>query len=267
MDIQTKKFAVLIDADNSSIGAISSVLEEVAKYGIASVKRGYGDWSNETLKKWRDVLLPHAITLVQQFAYTKGKDATDMILIIDAMDLLYAGALDGFCIVSSDSDFTPLASRIRENGLSVYGFGKKSTPEAFKKACDKFIFIENLISENELKNSEDEEVTSAQVRKIFESNKISDSKLANQLKDNIVTDVMDRATLNLIYKAVKDNADENGWSNLGMVGLYISAVKPDFDSRNYGRAKLSGLIKTLNLFETKVEMSQMYLRKMKKQSA
>lgn len=267
MDIQKKKFAVLIDADNSSIGAISSVLEEVAKYGIASVKRVYGDWSNETLKKWRDVLLPHAITPVQQFAYTKGKDATDMILIIDAMDLLYAGALDGFCIVSSDSDFTPLASRIRENGLSVYGFGKKSTPEAFKKACDKFIFIENLISENELKNSEDEEVTSAQVRKIFESSKISDSKLANQLKDNIVTDVMDRATLNLIYKAVKDNADENGWANLGMVGLYISAVKPDFDSRNYGRAKLSGLIKTLNLFETKVEMSQMYLRKMKKQSA
>ncbi|UOG17191.1 NYN domain-containing protein [Acinetobacter sp. PK01] len=267
MDIQTKKFAVLIDADNSSIGAISSVLEEVAKYGIASVKRVYGDWSNETLKKWRDVLLPHAITPVQQFAYTKGKDATDMILIIDAMDLLYAGALDGFCIVSSDSDFTPLASRIRENGLSVYGFGKKSTPEAFRKACDKFIFIENLISENELKNSEDEEVTNAQVRKIFDSSKTSDSKLANQLKDNIVIDVMDRGTLNLIYKAVKDNADENGWANLGMVGLYISAVKPDFDSRNYGRAKLSGLIKTLNLFETKVEMSQMYLRKMKKQSA
>ena len=267
MDIQTKKFAVLIDADNSSISAISSVLEEVAKYGIASVKRVYGDWSNETLKKWRDVLLPHAITPVQQFAYTKGKDATDMILIIDAMDLLYAGALDGFCIVSSDSDFTPLASRIRENGLSVYGFGKKSTPEAFKKACDKFIFIENLISENELKNSEDEEVTNAQVRKIFDSSKTSDSKLANQLKDNIVIDVMDRGTLNLIYKAVKDNADENGWANLGMVGLYISAVKPDFDSRNYGRAKLSGLIKTLNLFETKVEMSQMYLRKMKKQSA
>jgi len=146
-------------------------------------------------------------------------------------------------------------------------FGKKSTPEAFRKACDKFIFIENLISENELKNSEDEEVTNAQVRKIFDSSKTSDSKLANQLKDNIVIDVMDRGTLNLIYKAVKDNADENGWANLGMVGLYISAVKPDFDSRNYGRAKLSGLIKTLNLFETKVEMSQMYLRKMKKQSA
>jgi uncharacterized LabA/DUF88 family protein len=267
VDIQTKKFAVLIDADNSSISAISLVLEEVAKYGIASVKRVYGDWSSETLKKWRDVLLPHAITPVQQFAYTKGKDATDMILIIDAMDLLYAGALDGFCIVSSDSDFTPLASRIRENGLSVYGFGKKSTPEAFKKACDKFVFVENLISENELKNTEDYEIVNLQVKKILDTNKISDVKAVSSVKDTTTTDIMDRATLNLIYKAVKDNADENGWANLSMVGQYISAVKPEFDSRNYGRAKLSGLIKTLNLFETKVDMSQMYLRKMKKQSA
>lgn len=267
MDIQTKKFAVLIDADNSSISAISLVLEEVAKYGIASVKRVYGDWSSETLKKWRDVLLPHAITPVQQFAYTKGKDATDMILIIDAMDLLYAGALDGFCIVSSDSDFIPLASRIRENGLSVYGFGKKSTPEAFKKACDKFVFVENLISESDLKNTEDYEIVNLQVKKILDTNKISDVKAVSSVKDTTTTDIMDRATLNLIYKAVKDNADENGWANLSMVGQYISAVKPEFDSRNYGRAKLSGLIKTLNLFETKVDMSQMYLRKMKKQSA
>ncbi|TCB67717.1 NYN domain-containing protein [Acinetobacter sp. ANC 4178] len=267
MDIQTKKFAVLIDADNSSISAISLVLEEVAKYGIASVKRVYGDWSSETLKKWRDVLLPHAITPVQQFAYTKGKDATDMILIIDAMDLLYAGALDGFCIVSSDSDFTPLASRIRENGLSVYGFGKKSTPEAFKKACDKFVFVENLISESDLKNTEDYELVNLQVKKILDTNKISDVKAVSSVKDATTTEIMDRATLNLIYKAVKDNADENGWANLSMVGQYISAVKPEFDSRNYGRAKLSGLIKTLNLFETKVDMSQMYLRKMKKQSA
>ena len=151
----------------------------------------------------------------------------------------------------------------------------KSAREKIMTILDKIIarkkeeiaFSKSKISINELKNSEDEEVTNAQVRKIFDSSKTSDSKLANQLKDNIVIDVMDRGTLNLIYKAVKDNADENGWANLGMVGLYISAVKPDFDSRNYGRAKLSGLIKTLNLFETKVEMSQMYLRKMKKQSA
>ena len=266
MEIQTKKFAVLIDADNSSINAISSVLEEVAKYGIASVKRVYGDWSSEALKKWRDVLLPHAITPVQQFAYTKGKDATDMILIIDAMDLLYAGALDGFCIVSSDSDFTPLASRIRENGLSVYGFGKKSTPEAFKKACDKFIYVENLVVDPEVKNGEDEELTLVQDKKIAEAIKTTDSKAVQQTKEIALPEAIDRATLNLIYKAVKDNADENGWANLGMVGQYISAVKPDFDSRNYGRAKLSGLIKTLNLFETKIEMSQMYLRKIKKQS-
>ena len=266
VDIQTKKFAVLIDADNSSINAISSVLEEVAKYGIASVKRVYGDWSSETLKKWRDVLLPHAITPVQQFAYTKGKDATDMILIIDAMDLLYAGALDGFCIVSSDSDFTPLASRIRENGLIVYGFGKKSTPEAFKKACDKFIYIENLLVDSEIKNNEDGEETGSIDKKVSEIIKTNGQKTVSVQKELQLPEGMDRATLNLIYKAVKDNADDNGWANLGMVGQYISAVKPDFDSRNYGRAKLSGLIKTLNLFETRIEMSQMYLRKMKKQS-
>lgn len=266
MDIQTKKFAVLIDADNSSIGAIPSVLEEIAKYGIASVKRVYGDWSSETLKNWREVLLPHAITPVQQFAYTKGKDATDMILIIDAMDLLYAGALDGFCIVSSDSDFTPLASRIRENGLSVYGFGKKKTPEAFKKACDKFIYVENLIVDSDLKNIEEEYLSEPTDKKLTETLKTVEQKALTQSKEYSPPETVDRATLNLIYKAVKDNADENGWANLSMVGQYISAVKPDFDSRNYGRAKLSGLIKTLNLFETKIEMSQMYLRKMKKQS-
>ena len=266
MDIQTKKFAVLIDADNSSIGAIPSVLEEVAKYGIASIKRVYGDWSSETLKNWREVLLPHAITPVQQFAYTKGKDATDMILIIDAMDLLYAGALDGFCIVSSDSDFTPLASRIRENGLSVYGFGKKKTPEAFKKACDKFIYVENLIVDSDLKNIEEEYLSEPTDKKLTETLKTVEQKALTQSKEYSPPETVDRATLNLIYKAVKDNADENGWANLSMVGQYISAVKPDFDSRNYGRAKLSGLIKTLNLFETKIEMSQMYLRKMKKQS-
>lgn len=252
MDIQTKKFAVLIDADNSSIGAISSVLEEVAKYGIASVKRVYGDWSNETLKKWRDVLLPHAITPVQQFAYTKGKDATDMILIIDAMDLLYAGALDGFCIVSSDSDFTPLASRIRENGLSVYGFGKKSTPEAFKKACDKFISVENLIIEEkeDIKQSEEPKK---------EANK-ENIKIAPLEQENNKQQI-DKATLNLIYKAVKDNSDESGWAYLGTIGTYISTVKPDFDTRNYGYDKLSGLVKGLGLFETRMQGSQMYLRK------
>ncbi len=260
VEIQTKKFAVLIDADNSSINAIPSVLEEVAKYGIASVKRVYGDWSSETLKNWREVLLPHAITPVQQFAYTKGKDATDMILIIDAMDLLYAGALDGFCIVSSDSDFTPLASRIRENGLSVYGFGKKSTPEAFKKACDKFIYVENLLQDNELKNTE-EDLINSPIKEVIENTKVSEPKPSVQIKENTITEIIDKPTLNLIYKAVKDNADDSGWAYLGLVGGYINAVKSDFDTRNYGHEKLSGLVKALGVFETKLVGSQMFLRK------
>lgn len=269
MDIQTKKFAVLIDADNSSINAIPSVLEEVAKYGIASVKRIYGDWSSETLKNWRDVLLPHAITPVQQFAYTKGKDATDMILIIDAMDLLYAGALDGFCIVSSDSDFTPLASRIRENGLTVYGFGKKTTPDAFKKACDKFIYIENLTTELELKSQDDDDASHATEKKALSTYKEIENKPIIAAKESSpLSETLDRATLNLIYKAVKDNADENGWANLRMVGGYISAVKPDFDSRNYGCSKLSGLIQGLGLFETQIRGgTHMFVKKKKKQGA
>ncbi|KJV41131.1 NYN domain-containing protein [Acinetobacter brisouii] len=257
MEIKSKKLAVLIDADNSSLNSIQFVLEEVAKYGIASVKRVYGDWSTDTLKNWRDILLPHAITPVQQFAYTKGKDATDMILIIDAMDLLYSNALDGFCIVSSDSDFTPLASRIRESGLTVFGFGRNKTPEAFVKACDKFIYVENLEAEEK--------------EEIKQVNSIKNKELAQEpikvdvsdKQDIVKPSQIDRATLNLIYKAVKDNSDESGWANLSIVGSYLTAVKPDFDSRNYGRAKLSGLIKMLNLFDTKIEGSQMYLKKIK----
>lgn len=238
-----QKLAVLIDADNSSISSIGPILEEIAKYGIASVKRVYGDWSNDSLKNWRDILLLNAITPVQQFAYTVGKDATDMILIIDAMDLLYSGSLDGFCIVSSDSDFTPLASRIRESGLNVYGFGKKSTPDAFKKACDKFIFIENLIIDNLVSDKKVESIP-------------SNNKNQNDIND------LDKQTLNLIYKAVKDNADDSGWAYLGNVGTYISTVKPDFDTRNYGYAKLSGLIQASGLFETKLIGSQLFLRKL-----
>mgnify|MGYP000120012448 FL=1 len=134
---EQKKLAVLIDADNASAGLAQELFEEIAKYGIASVKRIYGDWSSPTLKGWKDILLKHALVPVQQFAYTKGRDATDMGLIIDAMDLLYSSTFDGFCLVSSDSDFTPLASRIRASGLTVYGFGKNTTPEAFRQSCDR----------------------------------------------------------------------------------------------------------------------------------
>ncbi|MEB3753050.1 NYN domain-containing protein [Acinetobacter sp. MD2(2019)] len=214
MEIKTKKLAVLIDADNSSLHSIQFVLEEIAKYGIASVKRVYGDWSNESLKNWRDILLPYAITPVQQFAYTKGKDATDMILIIDAMDLLYSNALDGFCIVSSDSDFTPLALKIREKGLSVYGFGKSNTPMSFVGACDKFMDVKNLTIGDvvDIKNTIDKQILQGQIN-------------------------IDKDTLTLILKTIRDKSDEKGWANLLTVNQYINVVRPDFDSRVYGRLR------------------------------
>ena len=244
-----KKFAVLIDADNSSHRSIEPILEEIAKYGIASVKRIYGDWSVEALQSWRDKLLPNAITPVQQFAYVTQKDATDMKLVIDAMDILYAGDVDGFCIVSNDSDFTPLASRIRESGLLVYGFGKKSTVKSFVNACDKFIYVENLLPEPENKAS----ITIVRVDKkaiISQSASIDDRNAE-----------IDISTLNLIYKVIKDNSDDEGWASLAVIGNYINNVKPDFDTRTYGRAKLSGLLKKLVKFECKIEDSHMLVRK------
>ena len=186
--LANKKLAVLIDADNAPADIIDRLLEEIAKYGIASVKRIYGDWSHG-LSKWKAALLPHAIIPVQQFAYTKGKNATDMALVIDAMDLLYSGNFDGFCIVSSDSDFTRLASRLRESGLTVYGFGEKKTPEAFRKACDKFIYTE-----------------------IFRPEKQRQEKEKNSGKN---TPAAAPDALSLLKRAVRENADDLGWANLG----------------------------------------------------
>lgn len=231
-----KKLAILIDADNASADIIEPLLAEIAKYGIASVKRIYGDWSSG-LNKWKEALLPHAIIPVQQFAYTKGKNATDMSMVIDAMDLLYSGTFDGFCIISSDSDFTRLASRIRESGLKVYGFGEQKTPEAFRKACDAFIFVENLIRTNENKNepvrpSEKEETDTAALHK-------------------------------LIYHAIKETADENGWAQLGAVGNYLNKTQPDFDHRSYGYSKFSDLIRAVPVIEFKTgsSHSDLYVRR------
>lgn len=259
------KLAVLIDADNSSAKKIPLILQEVAKYGVASVKRVYGDWSSENLKNWRDVLLPHAITPVQQFAYTSGKDATDMMLIINAMDLLYSKALDGFCIVSSDSDFTPLASRIRESGLVVYGFGEKSkTPEAFINACDKFIYIENLEDINKIdtsiqlitstNNDNSQVVNPTQVTEVKNSEKLQPDSISPQL-------TIDSATLQLIYKAIKDTADDDGWAYLGNLGKYLVMLKPDFDVRTFGCNKLSELLEKLGLFTFQRRGSQIFVRK------
>jgi len=219
----TNKLAVLIDADNAQPSIVDSLLAEIANFGVASVKRIYGDWTAPSLKGWKEVLLQHSIQPMQQFAYTKGKNATDSAMIIDAMDLLYTGNFNGFCIVSSDSDFTKLASRIRESGLLVYGFGEQKTPSPFVSACDKFIYTEVLRA----KTDESEAIT---------------KKSSNELKQ-------DAKLVNLLRNAVEASSDESGWAHLAPVGSNIAKQSPDFDPRNYGYVKLGELVSATKLFE------------------
>jgi len=225
MKSRQNRLAILIDADNSQPRIIEGLLGEIANYGIASVKRIYGDWTSSQLSGWKKVLLEHGIQPIQQFAYTQGKNSTDSAMIIDAMDLLYTKHFDGFCIVTSDSDFTRLASRIRENGLVVYGFGEKKTPKAFMGACDKFIYTENL------RDCVPDEV------------KVEQSKHKNIMKDT--------KTLALIQNAVEDSADDSGWSYLASIGNVIANKSPEFDPRTYGHKKLVELMKDTKLFEFK----------------
>ena len=220
---QVQRLAVLIDADNAQPSIIEGLLSEIAKYGTANVKRIYGDWTGSHLKSWKDVLLLYSIQPMQQFRYTVGKNATDAAMIIDAMDLLYTNKFDGFCIVSSDSDFTKLASRIRESGLVVYGFGEKKTPEAFVSACDKFIYTEVL------RSKEDD---SLPIKR----------KSTNELKQ-------DTKLVNLLRNAVEASSDESGWSHLAPVGSNLAKQVTDFDPRNYGYKKLGELIAATKLFE------------------
>ncbi|NCN05013.1 MAG: NYN domain-containing protein [Spirochaetales bacterium] len=228
MDNQRQpRLAVLIDADNAAPSIIEGLLEEVANLGIASVKRIYGDWTSPNLKGWKEELLRFGLQPIQQFSYTTGKNSTDSALIIDAMDLLYSKTLDGFCVVSSDSDFTRLSARLREGGMMVYGFGEKKTPKAFVGACDRFIYTENL-------RVEPEKETEQQHR-----NKRMNS---NELKQ-------DSWLVNAIRNALEDLADDDGWANLGTLGQAISNKYPDFDTRNYGYQKLGELIRAIGLFE------------------
>jgi uncharacterized LabA/DUF88 family protein len=232
-DAQNPRLAVLIDADNAQAAIIEGLLSEVAKFGIASVKRIYGDWTTPNLGQWKTTLLNHSIQPIQQFRYTTGKNATDSAMIIDAMDLLYSGALDGFCIVSSDSDFTRLASRIRESGKRVYGFGEKKTPSAFVAACDRFIYTELF-----LEQPQDKETT-----------KIPGNKLRQDTK-----------LVNLIRTAIDTASNEDGWAHLGPVGSNIVKNAPEFDPRNYGYGKLSDLIKAIELFEIEKQQTHLILR-------
>ncbi|HXW43996.1 MAG TPA: NYN domain-containing protein [Streptosporangiaceae bacterium] len=224
------RLAVLIDADNAQPSIIDGLLAEVAKYGTAHVKRAYGDWTGTSLRGWKDQLLAQSIQPIQQFAYTRGKNATDAAMVIDAMDLLYSGRFDGFCIVSSDSDFTRLAARIRESGLTVYGFGERKTPKPFVAACDKFIYIENLAYD---------EAVAAPAGDVV---KPVPRATAAQLKG-------DAALVNLLRNAVEAASDDDGWAPLAGVGHIITNQRPDFDSRTYGYGKLSDLIEATTLFQ------------------
>jgi len=234
------KLAVLIDGDNIPSAYVKEMMEEIAKYGNPTIKRIYGDWTKPILVKWKNLLLENAITPIQQYGYTTGKNATDSAMIIDAMDILYGQKVNGFCIVSSDSDFTRLATRLREAGMKVYGIGEKKTPEPFIVACDKFIYIEIL--KKQIKEPENTQVPDKPEKKV-EVDKITPK------------------VISLISSTISDLADEEGWAFLGDVGSLLQKKQPNFDSRNYGFEKLTPLINSIGKFE--IEQRDSYKGKFK----
>jgi hypothetical protein len=231
-DDDQRLLAVLIDADNAQPAIIEGLLAEVAKYGVASVKRIYGDFTSPQQTQWKKALLKHSIQPVQQFAYTSGKNATDSSLIIDAMDLMYTRRFDGFCLVSSDSDFTRLAQRLREEGHTVYGFGERKTPDPFVQACDKFIYAEVLRREPE--------PAPAPPAPAAPAKKAARKSPAASKQDKPDKPALPRA---LLLQAIEEATDDEGWAHLGAVGSYLSKIRPDFDPRLYGHKKLSDLLK------------------------
>ena len=230
------KLAVLIDADNVPYANVKEMFEEIAKYGTPTFKRIYADWTKPTVSGWKNVLLENAITPVQQYSYTSGKNSSDSALIIDAMDILYTGNVDGFCIVSSDSDFTRLATRLREAGMKVIGIGEKKTLTPFITACDKFIYIEILKKE--------------ETDSLNETGSKKTTKKTNS-KSNPISQI-DPKIIKLFSDSIDDLEDENGWAFLGDLGNLMLKKKPDFDPRNYGFPKLLPLIKNINKFEIDV---------------
>jgi uncharacterized LabA/DUF88 family protein len=222
-DSRLPRFAILIDADNTSPRIAAGLFEEVAKFGEASVRRIYGDFSGQRLRAWAEILPKYAIDPYQQFAYTTGKNASDIALVIDAMDLLHSGRLQGFCLVSSDSDFTRLASRLREEGADVYGFGEQKTPESFRHACRRFIYTENLLPEAQISAPEEEPS-----RKALQS---------------------PSAAIPILNRAIEQMETEDGWVGLGMVGQRLANIASDFDPRTYGFRKLSDLVRKTGAFD------------------
>ncbi len=225
--IKDTKLAVLIDGDNIPSKYVKEMMEEITKYGTPTIKRIYGDWTSPHVTKWKNVLLENAITPVQQYGYTTGKNATDSAMIIDAMDILYSGKVDGFCLASSDSDFTKLATRLREAGMQVFGIGEKKTPNPFIVACDKFIYLEILHQD-----VDEEDVKTGKKRK------------TKRQYDKVTPQV-----IRLLKSSVSDAADEDGWAFLGDVGSMILKKRANFDARNFGFDKLTPLFNSINQFE------------------
>lgn len=228
-----KKIAVLIDADNVSAKYIKYIIDEILNHGIPTYKRIYGDWTQPQLNPWKDILLKYSISPIQQYSYTSGKNSTDSALIIDAMDILYSNNVDGFCIVSSDSDFTRLAARLRESGMYVMGMGEEKTPISFISACEKFKYLEVLAS-MDAKPAEDSDIKQVQNQEESKVGVISKNKLIKTIK-TIITEI----------------SDEDGWANLGVFGQRLNKKYPDFDTRNYGYTKLRPFVSSLNHFEFK----------------
>lgn len=245
------KLAVLIDGDNIPSANVNEMMEEIAKYGNPTIKRIYGDWTKPNLAKWKKLLLENAITPIQQYSYTTGKNATDSAMIIDAMDILYSEKVNGFCLVSSDSDFTRLATRLREAGMKVIGIGQKKTPNPFIVACDKFIYIE-ILKQRSNDSDSDSEI------------KMPPSKTG--------IDKITPKVIKLISTTISDLEDDDGWAFLGDVGNLLQKKQPNFDSRNYGFQKLTPLIKSIDAFEIEQRESQkgryklIYVKKKKRQN-
>jgi len=251
---QKQQIAILIDCDNASPNSIEGVLEELAKYGMVNVRHAHGDWQSKRLSGWQEKLIPHAIRPMQQFPYTTGKNATDIALIIDAMDLLYSKSVDAFAIMTSDSDFTPLAVRIRESSFSIYGFGEEKTPEAFRAACSVFIHTEKLVSSGE-KNAEATVLSSKAKTTDVEESMHLQGKNAGDLR-------RDAGLVKLLTTAVEQTAGDDGWSYVGTVGSYITN-NSSFSSINYGYRKLGDLIRAIELFDVDMrnECTSMYVRR------
>lgn len=236
---ESKRIALLIDCDNVTHNAIEGVLEELAKHGTVNVRHAHGDWNNPSLSGWAEKLHPHAIRPMQQFAYTKGKNATDSAMIIDAMDLLYSGNVDAFALMTSDSDFTPLVLRILESGFPVYGFGQKKTPKPFVDSCSPFIYIENLVASSD-----------SDSEKVAQPAKRSKAKLRQ-----------DTELVRLLRTAVEQTAGDDGWANMGQVASYISNNNSSFSSINYGYKKISDLVKVTELFKVELRNgTAMYIK-------